>query len=162
VSDALDGFHVVISAPVAWGEMDAFAHVNNAVYFRWFESARIAYLDRIGFRGDAHDGTGPILASTQCRFRRPLAYPDTVHVGARSVELGDDRFTMEYRLVSEALAEVAAEGGGVVVAYDYRSGRKVALPADVHAAILALDHPGRSGSGLPVERSAKRERSGRE
>ena len=87
----LADFHVIIEARVAWGEMDAFAHVNNAVYFRWFESARIAYLERIDFTGGAaHAGVGPILHSTHCRFRRPLAYPDVVRVGARTVELADD------------------------------------------------------------------------
>lgn len=44
---SLEGFPVVIELPVVWGEMDAFAHVNNVVYFRYFESARIAYLERI-------------------------------------------------------------------------------------------------------------------
>src|SRR5688500_1058130 len=116
----LAGFHVVISVPVAWGEMDAFAHVNNTVYFRWFESARIAYFDRVAFREPAlNGGIGPILASTQCRFRRPLSYPDTVRVGARVSELGVDRFTMEYRVVSVSSGALAAEGFGVVVAYDY-------------------------------------------
>ncbi|MGH7504948.1 MAG: acyl-CoA thioesterase, partial [Longimicrobiales bacterium] len=139
MSDALDGFRVVVSAPVAWGEMDAFAHVNNIVYFRWFESARIAYLDRIDFRGDGADRIGPILAATHCRFRRPLAYPDTVHVGARTIELAADRFTMEYRLVSESLAAVAAEGGGVVVSYDYAKSWKAPLPMPVREAIVRLD-----------------------
>lgn len=134
------GYAVIISLPVAWGEMDAFGHVNNIVYFRYFESARIAYLDAIGFRGDAGTGgVGPILASTHCRFRRPLAYPDTVRVGARSAEVGSDRFTMDYVIVSESLGEVAAEGGGVIVAYDYASGRKTTLPDHVRIRIADLE-----------------------
>lgn len=128
-------YPVILEIPIAWGDMDAFGHVNNTVYFRLFESARIAYLDRIGFRG--HDTmVGPILASTHCRFRRPLVYPDTVHVGARVTELSDDRFTMDYQIVSGKSGEVAAQGGGVVVAYDYGSGVKAAIPAAVRDAIL--------------------------
>jgi acyl-CoA thioester hydrolase len=142
-ADPLDGFSVVIEVPVAWGDMDAFAHVNNAVYFRWFESARIAYLDRIGFRGgDEHGGAGPILASTHCRFRRPLAYPDRVRVGARTVALDDDRFTMVYRIVSVTNGAIAADGGGVVVAFDYIKGFKTVLPSAVSHAIRALDSLG--------------------
>lgn len=141
-ADPLDGFHVVIDVPVAWGEMDAFAHVNNIVYFRWFESARIAYFARIGFlHGDAHDGVGPILKSTHCTFRRPLEYPDQLRVGARVTDLSRDRFTMEYRIASARLGAVAAEGGGVVVAYDYRTGEKALLPEAVTRAIVALDGP---------------------
>lgn len=133
----LTGFPIVLSLPVAWGDMDAYGHVNNTVYFRWFESARIAFLDRIGFRTGPPTGVGPILASTHCRFRRPLAYPDTVHIGARAGEVGEDRFTMEYRVVSEA-AGLAAEGTGVVVSYDYGRAEKAPIPASVRGAIDAL------------------------
>ena len=133
----MEGYSVIIEAPIAWGDMDAFGHVNNTVFFRLFESARIAYLDQIGFRGTGSP-VGPILASTHCRFRKPLAYPDRVRVGARTTEVGSDRFTMEYVIVNQN-GEVAAEGGGVVVAYDYSSGQKSGLPAQVRAAIKELD-----------------------
>lgn len=136
----LAGYPIVIAVPVAWGEMDAFGHVNNIVYFRYFESARIAYLDAIAFRGDAASGgVGPILASTHCRFRRPLAYPDTVHVGARTTDVADDRFTMEYRIVSESGDDVVAEGGGIIVAYDYVNNTKTALPRDVRERIADVE-----------------------
>ena len=142
----LAGWPVIITLPVAWGEMDAFGHVNNIVFFRYFESARIAYLDAIGFRGAAGTGgVGPILASTHCRFRRPLAYPDTVRVGARSTDVGADRFTMAYVIVSETLGETAAEGGGVIVAYDYASGRKTMLPGDVRMRIADLEQSADTG-----------------
>ena len=115
--------------------MDAMGHVNNTVYFRMFETARIAYLRAIGLVSGS--GVGPILASTHCRFRVPLAFPDTVTVGTRVTETGPDRFTMEYRIVNGAGA-LAAEGGGVVVAYDYGAGRKTDLPADVRQRMEAL------------------------
>ncbi len=133
-------FPVVVEVPVAWGEMDYFRHVNNIVFFRYFESARIEYLDRIGFREEAtHGGVGPILASTGARFRRPLTYPDTVLAGARAVEVMPDRFRMEYRVVSRKTGEVAAEGEGVLVSYDYPAGRKAPLPAAVREAIERLE-----------------------
>ena len=137
-ADPLARFPIVIRVSVAWGEMDAFGHVNNIIYFRYFESARIAYLDAIGFRGDTPDRIGPILASTECRFRRPLAYPDTLSVGARAASVEEDRFTMEYVIVSDSLDDVAAHGAGVVVAYDYAGGRKAALPAAVRARMNEL------------------------
>jgi acyl-CoA thioester hydrolase len=133
----LDGFPIVVEIPVAWGDMDAFGHVNKTVFFRYFETARIAFLFRVDFRGD-DGGPGPILASTHCRFRRPLEFPDTVLVGVRVTELGEDRFTHEYRIVSIKSNEVAADGGGVVVAYDYGSKSKAAIPARVREAIEGL------------------------
>ena len=141
--DPLAGYPVIVDLPVAWGDMDYFRHVNNIVFFRYFESARIEYLERIGFR-ELADGAqvGPILAATGCRFKRPLTWPDTVRVGARVSAMGEDRFDMEYRLVSTAQNAVAAEGTGTLVSYDYAAGRKVHLPQRIRAAIEALEAGG--------------------
>jgi acyl-CoA thioester hydrolase len=139
----LDGYPVVVEIPVAWGDMDYFRHVNNIVFFRYFESARIEYLERIGFRELTEESSvGPILASTGCRFRRPLTWPDTVAVGARVTEVADDRFAMEYRLVSRKSGEVAAEGTGVLVSFDYAAERKAPLPEAVKRAIAELERSG--------------------
>jgi acyl-CoA thioester hydrolase len=133
-------FPVVVELPVAWVEMDYFRHVNHAVFFTYFEGARIRYLDAIGFRELSETRQiGPILASTQARYRRPVVYPDTVVVGARATEVGEDRFTHEYRLVSRRMGDVAAEGGALLVSYDYAAGRKTPLPAEVRAAIERLE-----------------------
>ena len=91
----------MVEIPVAWGEMDAFQHVNNVVYFRYFESARIAYSVKIGLHAYREQtGIGPILGSTSCKYKLPLTYPDTVSVGARTTAIEDDRFTMQYAIVS--------------------------------------------------------------
>jgi len=142
--DPLRGFPIVVIVNVAWGELDALGHVNNTVVFRYFEDARIAYLDAIGFLGGGRGegkggGVGPILHSTMCRFRRPIGFPDMLRVGARITEVGDDRMTMEYRVFSTKLGEVAAEGAGVIVAFDYGKGVKVALPATVRARLDPLE-----------------------
>ena len=87
-NEPLSAFPVVVEIPVQWGEMDAYGHVNNTVIFRFFESARIAFLERCRFIA-AYDELkiGAILHSTDCRFRQPLYYPDTVLVGARAMEI---------------------------------------------------------------------------
>ncbi len=136
----LAGWPVVLRIPVQWGEMDAYGHVNNTVLFRYFESARVEYLVKCGFaRSWEEDRIGAILHSTGCRFQRPLFYPDAAIVGGRAVELGSDRFTMEYVVVSETSGEVAAEGAGVVVSYDYDVRRKCSIPDTVSAAIRVLE-----------------------
>lgn len=140
VSALLEGFPIVKTIDVAWGEMDAFRHVNNTVFFRYFETARIAYLVRVGFeRGPEAGAIGSILARTECRFRRPLTFPDTVDVGARATDVGIDRFTMEYRIVSRRLGEVAATGSGVVVSFDYARGEKTPIPDEVRQRITLLE-----------------------
>ena len=138
--EQLDGYPLVIEAPVAWGEMDSMGHVNNIVYFRYFESARIAYFERVGFMAHLLEtGVGPILASTQCRFRLALSYPDTVFVGAKAEQITDDRFVMKYLAVSRRHAKPAAEGEGLIVSFDYRAQRKAPLPAEVRARIEELE-----------------------
>ena len=139
-SELLSGFPVVIEQAVQWGEMDAFAHVNNTVYFRYFENARIAYLERVGWWQEvARTGVGPILASVQARFRRPLAHPDTIRIGARVTELGEDRFTMEHRIVSVSRGEVVTEGSSVIVSYFYAEKRKTPIPEEYRRRIEELE-----------------------
>jgi acyl-CoA thioester hydrolase len=135
----LADFPVVVRALVHWGEMDAYGHVNNTVFFRFFETARMAFLDRCGFLATyERDRVGAILHSTECRFRRPLFHPDEVLVGARAVDVGDDRLTMGYRVVSLAQRATVAEGTAVVVAYDYAVGRKTRLPDSVRDAVSRI------------------------
>lgn len=139
-------FPVVVEWPVAWAEMDYFRHVNHARYFTYFENARIRYLELIGFRELTEDNQiGPILAGTQARYRRPVTYPDTVVIGARASEVGEDRFTHEYRLISRAMGDVAAEGSALLVCYDYAAARKTPLPDVIRGAIEALE--GSRGAG---------------
>lgn len=139
VHELLDGFPVIVQLPVQWGEMDAYGHVNNAVLFRYFETARIAFLERCGFlEAYERDKIGAILHSTDCRFRRALRYPDTVLVGGRALDVSEDRFTMGYRVVSLEHDEVVAEGAGVVVSYDYVRKAKTALPEEVRRRIAGL------------------------
>ena len=137
----LEGFPVVINLPVAWGEMDAMGHVNNIVYFRYFESVRIAYCEKVGFMEAMQStGIGPILASTSCRFRRPLTFPDTIRVGTKVAQMDDDRFVMQYRIVSEKLDIVSAKGEGVVVSYSYNQQRKAPIPDQVRKRIVELEN----------------------
>jgi len=141
LEELLSDFPVVIQIPVAWGEMDAFQHVNNVAYFRYFESTRIAYFERLGLMDIMKQtGIGPILAETRCRYRAPLTFPDTLSSGARVVEIDQDRFVMAHRLVSHKLEAIAAEGEGLIVSYDYRNKCKTLLPDEARKRIEALEN----------------------
>lgn len=136
----LAGYPVVEEVPVAWGDMDAFGHVNNVAYFRYCENARIAYLDRIGWmRSAAEAGLGPIIATASLRYRKPVRHPDRLLVGVRAASVEADRVTFEYRLVSTATGVLVAEGQGVVVSYDYRAGGKCPIPDAIRGAIEAVE-----------------------
>jgi len=139
-SDLLSEFPVVYETPVAWGEMDALGHVNNIVYFRYFESARMQYFGHMRFWEYMEEtGIGPILGFTDCKFRKPLTYPDQVFVGTRVRTLLADRFIMEYRVISEKQEGIVAEGEGVIVIYDYRTRQKATMPLDVKSRIEEIE-----------------------
>lgn len=130
---------VVVTLPVQWGDMDALGHVNNTVFFRWFESARIRVFERLGMRVDPLRATGPILATTRCDFLRPVHYPAEIAIGGRVSGVGTKSFTMEHAAwPAGEPGALVARGAGVIVHVDYGTGRSVPLPADVREAITAL------------------------
>lgn len=140
----LDGFPIVLAIEVAWGEMDAYGHVNNANYFRYAETGRFALLRSLDFVSEGiPTGVGAILHSTRCRFRIPVTYPDRLLVGTAVTDVATDRFTTPFRIVSTRHDAVAAEGDGVVVTFDYGAGRKVAIPDDLRQRIGMLAAPRR-------------------
>jgi acyl-CoA thioester hydrolase len=147
----LAGYPVVVEQAVAWGEMDAYQHVNNVVYFRYFENSRLEYFRRLNWLAMQNDtGVGPILASTQARFHKPLTYPDVILIGARVVEVGEDRLTMRHRIVSQRLNAVATEGEGIIVTFDYARGVKAPVPAELGRRIAALEATGNHALGSPA------------
>lgn len=135
----LSGFPVTLALPVQWGEQDAFGHVNNTIYFRWCESARILYLEQVGLDSRL-DGVavGPILANIGCDFRKPVVYPDSVEVGSRVIRIGRSSFDMEHVVVSAKLG-IVAEARSTLVVYDYAAARSVPLPEEVRKAIESLE-----------------------
>jgi acyl-CoA thioester hydrolase len=133
-------FTIVISIPVQWGDQDAFGHVNNTIYLRWFESARIVYLERIGMM-DLHEAenVGPILASVACDYRRPVTYPDTVLIGARVTRIGRSSVGMEHAAASQEQGVIAAEGKSTLVTFDYHKAKSHPIPLVLRQAIEALE-----------------------
>jgi acyl-CoA thioester hydrolase len=136
----LSAFPVVIEIDVGWSDMDSYDHVSNLVYFRYFQDARLVYLDRTGWLATRRDlGLGPILKHTGATYRKPLKFPDRVWVGARVTDLQTDRVSFEHKVVSRAWDALACEGVALVVSYDYRNETKCPLPDPVRAAIEQME-----------------------
>ena len=133
---ALADYPVVITLPVQWGDQDPFGHVNNVVYFRWYESARIAYFEQSGIHALlAQEQLGPILARITCDYLRQLNFPDTIQVGARVTRLGTKSFTIEHALYSQAQDAIVAKSDSVVVVFHYRQNASCPIPPEVRAQI---------------------------
>jgi len=136
----LAGHPVVITLSVQWGDQDAFGHVNNVVYFRWMESARIDYFGRAAVQSAAaQQGTGPILASIKCDFRRQLLYPDTVLISASVVSFGRTSMKMVHKVYSMAQQAIAAEGDSTIVMFDYDGQRPVMVSEEIRKKIESIE-----------------------
>jgi acyl-CoA thioester hydrolase len=131
-------FTIELELSVAWGEQDLFGHVNNIVYFRYFESVRMHYLERIGALRSHHEqGIGVILASTTCDFKKPVEWPQRLTVMTGTTQIGNTSFTLIYRIEDEG-GTVVAEGTSVQVTYDYNARVKVPIPPAIRKAIEDL------------------------
>lgn len=140
VDELLAGYPVVIELPVQWGDQDAFGHVNNVIYFRWFESARIAYFGRIGLmKPEDVAQVGPILASSSCDYRRSIVFPDSVRIGIRASRIGRTSIAFEHRIVSVEQRALAAEGTSTTVVYDYAAKHPSPVPDALRRAIEDLE-----------------------
>ena len=140
IEQLLKGYPVIIVQAVVWGEMDAYQHVNNVVYFRYFENTRIEYMNRIGYAEWGNEfGFGPIVSAVSAKFRRPLTYPDTISIGAKLGTLMEDRFTLQHIVVSHSQEAVTTEGEGTVVIYNYAEQRKASIPEVLRKRIEELE-----------------------
>ncbi len=136
-------FPIGVEIPVAWGDMDAYGHVNNTVFLRWFETARIIHFDRCAVEDRMKtERIGPILARAAVDYRRPVTYPDTVRAEVKVTRTGKTSFTMAYRLWSRAQNALAAEGEGVVVMIDFKTGTPVPLDEKLRRRIAEVDAGG--------------------
>ncbi|NCG19769.1 MAG: acyl-CoA thioesterase [Rhodobacterales bacterium] len=128
---------IQVALKVQWGDMDALGHVNNARYFTFFETARIALFEKVGLVSDRSDlDAGPILATIQAQFRAPLHYPDNILACCRVKRLGNTSFTLSHAVVRAADPDtVIASGDGVVVLLNYKTGEKVPLSNQMRAAL---------------------------
>ena len=113
---------------VRWGDMDAMGHVNNAIYFRYLETARIDWFTAVGFRPDPQ-GQGPVIVNAFCNFYRQLEYPGDILV---SLYVSDAaRTTFETWATIEKLSEpgvMCAAGGATTIWVDFPRQKAVELP----------------------------------
>jgi acyl-CoA thioester hydrolase len=115
--------------PIRWGDMDAMQHVNNASYFRYFETIRIEWMHSIGAAPNP-DGQGPVIVNAFCNFIRQLEYPGQVlarHYVANPGRSSFDTFITLER--SDEPGVIYAEGGALTVWTDFKAQKSVPLPA---------------------------------
>ena len=126
-----------IEHPIRWGDMDALGHLNNTLYFRLFEEARVQWLDEVGADfSNGGNNTGPVIVSASCDFLRPVVYPATTRVSISVSEIGRSSFTINHHLSTTAHPDrTYAQGPCKVVWVDYQANRSVPLPDALRASL---------------------------
>ncbi|MDD1784300.1 acyl-CoA thioesterase [Enterovibrio sp. ZSDZ35] len=115
---------------IVWNDMDALQHINNTVYFRYFEDVRVVMLDALGVFDDIKTTQiGPVVASTRCDYRAPLVYPDTITTVAWVEDIQAKKYTMKYQIFSHQQARCVAEGEALIVYCDFKSGKSTSIPS---------------------------------
>jgi len=127
---------------VRWGDMDALGHVNNACYFTYCESGRMALFARLGLEELAPPGEGPALVTASCDFMQQVRHPATLDVGVRVERVGGKSFTLAYGLFRAGEDDPVAEGSSVVVWVDFAAGASRPLPDALRAALAEVSPPG--------------------
>ena len=114
--------------PVRWGDMDAYGHVNNTIYFRFCEQARVEWLEEDGFMVSLDERNGPVIINAACTFMIPVSYPATVIVKLYAGAPGRSSVMNWYEIQVEGDDRVYAEGSAKVVWMNHLTGKSVPLP----------------------------------
>ncbi|HYF17809.1 MAG TPA: thioesterase family protein [Ramlibacter sp.] len=121
-----------------WMDNDAYGHVNNVVYYSWFDTAVNAHLVERGVLDIEAGPTIGLVIETQCNYFAPLAFPQDVEAGLRVAKLGTSSVRYEVGLFAAGGADTAAKGHFVHVYVDRHSRRPVPLPAELRAVLEEL------------------------
>jgi acyl-CoA thioester hydrolase len=120
---------------IRWGDMDAMGHVNNTVYFRYLEQARIEWLTSIDCAPDP-GGNGPVIINAHCTFIRQLKYPGDIEVLTYVASPGRSSFETIQEIRRIDTPEIlCAEGGAKVVWVNFLAEKSVPLPPEIRAII---------------------------
>ncbi len=118
--------------PIRWGDMDAYGHVNNTIYFRYMEQCRVEYLEGLGFKV-MPQGLAPVIINASCTFLIPLNYPGTVEVKMYCGQPGRSSIPTYFEIHLEGDAKLYATGESKIVWMDVGTGKSVPIPDALRA-----------------------------
>jgi acyl-CoA thioester hydrolase len=125
---------------IDWSELDYFKHVNNVSFFKYIQSARVNYWDNTGITAShLETNIGPMLASVNCEFKKPLYYPGQATIITTTEFIKNTSFGFHHLLMNEA-GEVAAEAHDVMVMFDFNRHEKVQFPEALRDLISKLEN----------------------
>jgi len=124
--------------PTRWGDNDVYGHVNNVVYYSFFDTVVNQYLIEQRVLNIEKSTIIGLVVETQCQYFAPISFPDVVHAGLRVAKVGNSSVRYEIGLFRNEEKMASAQGYFVHVYVDRASRRSTALPADMRAALQKL------------------------
>jgi acyl-CoA thioester hydrolase len=132
-------FPLSISLRIDWSELDLFGHVNNVMFFKYIQAARVNYWETIGINKTfTQTKIGPILLSTSCQFKKQLQYPGTVTVKSGINFIKNTSFGLHHQLIDQH-GDLVAEAEDVIVMFDFSKNEKVPVSAEMRAMVEKLE-----------------------
>jgi len=132
------GYKAFRAIGTRWMDNDAYGHVNNVVYYSWFDTTVNAYLIEQGALDIYHSDTIGLVIETQCNYFSPLAFPQTVDAGIRVARLGSSSVRYEVGLFAQGEELTAAKGHFIHVYVDKANRRPVPLPTQLTSVLEKL------------------------
>lgn len=127
-----------LEIPTRWKDNDLYGHVNNVVYYSYFDTVINEYLIRQGGLDIHRGGVVGIAVETFCRFHRSLSFPETIDAGLRVGHLGNSSVRYEIGLFKQNEDKPSATGHFVHVFVDRANQKPTVIPAEIHAALVRL------------------------
>jgi len=124
--------------PTRWADNDIYGHVNNVVYYSYFDTVVNQYLIEQGVLDFVKSAVIGLVVETQCEYFAPLSFPDVVHAGLRVAKVGNSSVRYEIGLFRNDEQTASAQGYFVHVYVDRASRRSTAVPANMRAALEKL------------------------
>jgi acyl-CoA thioester hydrolase len=127
-----------LEIPTRWMDNDVYGHVNNVVYYSYFDTVVNGYLISSGALDIEESSVIGLVVETQCRYFKPITFPDAVHAGLRVARLGNSSVRYEVGIFRNDEETVAAHGHFVHVYVDSENRRPAALPPGMREALERL------------------------
>ena len=132
-------FHFATPIKIRFRDLDAYGHVNNAVFFTYMEMARTDYFTRVGLLKNERPRIFFIVAEATCQFKAPIQMDTPLVIQVRAGGLRNSSFVMDYHFVDQTSGQILAIGRTVQVTYDYTAGRSVPLPDEWRATLTTFE-----------------------
>ena len=126
----------ITKMPIRWGDMDAYRHVNNTMYFQYMEQVRVEFLETIGY-SIVPKGKAPVIINASCTFLLPLTYPGVVEVRMYCGTPGNSSIPSSYEIRLQGQDVLYATGDAKIVWTEMATGKSVPIPDPLRVLLAA-------------------------